>query len=294
VTGLHFLRADSGESVPNALERSTIVASSRGLGWDGVVAEMGCVLDWQADDLTVAGHFIAMNMDSKPLVIEDKGARGFGHIVMPPESVWVNPARRSFTRRNPGVTRWGGVEISVDRMGRALGRDVELRFACGVVDEQLAALVRALLLEAETAGSSGPMFAEGLGIAIASRLATQFGVRTEVTAPHGSLEGRLKRVLARIEDTLAEPTTVDDLAVVAGLSPAHFAREFKRCTKQTPHQFVMNRRLQRARQMLAAGGSIAETAIACGFSDQPHLCRLFKSRFGITPGAFLRKVRPIN
>jgi AraC-like DNA-binding protein len=53
----------------------------------------------------------------------------------------------------------------------------------------------------------------------------------------------------------------------------------------------MERRIQRARQMLAAGHSIADSAFACGFSDQPHLGRAFKKRFGVTPSAFVGATR---
>jgi AraC family transcriptional regulator len=290
-TSIHFVRASSGEPVPHGLNASTIVASSRGLGWDGIVAEMGRELNWQADDLTVAGHFIAINLAAQPLCIENKGAHGFRRVTMPPDSVWINPAGRPFTRRNPGVTRYGVIEISAERMRRTLGCDVDLRYACGVTDEPLAAAVRALILEAKTGGSSGPLFADGLGIAVAARLSRRFGRPREADSPRGALASRLKTVLEKMEDTMAASITVAELATVAGLSPAHFAREFKRCTHWTPHAFLMERRVQRARQMLAAGQSIAETAFACGFADQSHLGRVFKTRFGVTPSAFVRAAR---
>jgi AraC family transcriptional regulator len=290
-TGIHFLRADSGELVRDALNPTTIVASSRGLEWDGVVAETGREVDWQADQLTVGGHFIAMNIDSKPLTIEDKGAHGFTRVTMPPRSVWINPAGRPFTRRNPGITRYAVVEISVDKVRRVLGGEVEFAYACGVADEPLAHVVDALVLEARTGGASGPLFADSLGVAVASRLARRFGHTPRLASRRGALAGRLKLVLEKLEDTIAQSPSVDELAAVAGLSPAHFAREFKRCTRWTPHAFLMERRLQRARQMLAAGHSIVDSAFACGFSDQPHLGRAFKKRFGVTPTAFVRATR---
>ncbi|MDB4969034.1 MAG: hypothetical protein JWN44_4723 [Myxococcales bacterium] len=287
-SSLHFVRAGSAEFAVDALASSTIDASSRGLAWDGVVAEVGCVPDWQADDLALAGHFIAMNRASEPLFIENKGPHGFNRIVMPPGSVWISPAGQSFTRRNQGVTRWGAVEVSVDKVRRALGRDIEIRGGCGISDEPLEAVVRALLLEAMTNGSSGPLFAESLGIAVAWRLARQFGESRDGVAGRGAIDSRLTLVLEKIEDTIGEAITIADLAAIAHLSPAHFAREFKRCTRQTPHAFVMDRRIERARQALAGGSSIAEAAATCGFSDQAHLSRLFKRRYGMTPGCFVR------
>jgi AraC family transcriptional regulator len=291
LTGIHFLRADSGEFVRDALNPTTILASSRGLGWDGVVAETGREVDWQADQLTVGGHLIAMNIDSKPLTVEDKGPRGFTRVMMPPRSVWINPAGRPFTRRNPGITHYAVVEVSVDKVRRVLGGDVEFAYACGVADEPLAHVVDALVLEAKTGGASGPLFADSLGVAVASRLARRFGQTPPIASRRGALDSRLKMVLEKLEDTIAQSPSVDELAAVAGLSPAHFAREFKRCTCWTPHAFLMERRIQRARQMLAAGHSIADSAFACGFSDQPHLGRAFKKRFGATPNAFVRATK---
>lgn len=276
------------------MNAKTITASSRALGWDGIIAETGREVDWVADDLTVAGHLIVMNIDSKPLLIESKESHGFTKVTMAPGSMWINPAGRPFTRRNPGTTRYGILEVSVEKMRRAVGADVALRYACSATDETLACVTRALLLEAKAGGSSGPLFADAAGIAVASRLARQFGQRVEVAKTRGALDGRLDTVLERIEETLASCISVDDLAAIAGLSPAHFAREFKRCTSWTPHAFVMERRLQRARQMIAAGKSIAESAFDCGFADQSHLGRTFKKRFGVTPSSFLRAPRRLS
>jgi len=289
-TTLTLMRASSGEFVPEALVPSPILASSANLGWRGIIAEIGRERDWEADDLTFGGHLIGMNMDSRPLVIEHRTRSRFARITMPPGSLWINPAGQPFTRRYHGRIFYGAVELSTETTSRIIGQGVDLRYACGVIDEPLAAVMRSLLVEASTHGASGPLFAEAVGIAVAWRLARRFG-RVDEGATRGALRSRLKMVLERIEDTLGSSLTVEALAADAGLSPAYFSREFKRQTGWTPHAFVMDRRVQRARDMLARGESIADTAFACGFSDQPHLARLFKARFGVTPKAFVRSIR---
>lgn len=100
------------------------------------------------------------------------------------------------------------------------------------------------------------------------------------STPHAS------RVRELVEASLGTNLTVADLATAAGLSVAHFAREFRRATGQTPHAFVMSQRLERARRLLVVGRRPAEVAAATGFADQAHLSRAFRARFGVPPGKF--------
>jgi AraC family transcriptional regulator len=150
--------------------------------------------------------------------------------------------------------------------------------------------MRALAAEVRASGSSGPLFAEGLAIALVSRLAQLAGLAPDSVAPRGALALRsFALVKEKIESSLAETIRVADLAAVAGLSPAHFAREFRRITSEPPHTYVMRRRVERARELLLDGRSIAEVASVCGFADQAHLSRLFVRVFGIAPGGFVRR-----
>lgn len=92
---------------------------------------------------------------------------------------------------------------------------------------------------------------------------------------------RLDRHVARNLDT---PLTLDDLASVVGRSRFHFARLFKASTGETPHQYVVRRRVERARELLRAGGVIADVALAVGFASQSHLNYHVRRAFGRTPG----------
>jgi AraC family transcriptional regulator len=78
------------------------------------------------------------------------------------------------------------------------------------------------------------------------------------------------------------------MAAAAHLSVYHFARQFKAATGLPPHQYVIRRRVERARQLLQAGTdlSLAEVAACTGFSDQSQFCHHFKRLVGVTPGQF--------
>jgi AraC family transcriptional regulator len=78
------------------------------------------------------------------------------------------------------------------------------------------------------------------------------------------------------------------MAAVARLSAYHFARQFKAATGLPPHQYVIARRVERAKGLLQPGDdiSLAEVALRAGFSDQSQFCQHFKRLVGVTPGQF--------
>jgi len=97
----------------------------------------------------------------------------------------------------------------------------------------------------------------------------------------------LSRVLRHIDEHLAEPLHVEELAALAGLSRAHFSRAFRRVTGDPPRRFVLKRRLCRARDLISAGArSLAEIAAETGFSSQAHLSTVFRKQVGTTPGQY--------
>jgi AraC family transcriptional regulator len=104
---------------------------------------------------------------------------------------------------------------------------------------------------------------------------------------------KLRGIVAYIEDHLDVGLTLADLAAVARLSPYHFARQFRAATGLPPHQFVLARRIDRAKQLLQGGdgSSLSEVAARAGFSDQSQFSRHFKRLVGVTPGQFRTSAR---
>jgi AraC family transcriptional regulator len=115
---------------------------------------------------------------------------------------------------------------------------------------------------------------------------------------NGSTRGGLAawqvvRVRAYVDSNLHRTIHIRDLSAVARLSPAHFSRRFKLAVGQTPHAYVVGRRLERAcHLMMTSAEPLSEIALSVGFSDQAHLCRLFRQAFGQSP-AYWRRERGI-
>ena len=97
--------------------------------------------------------------------------------------------------------------------------------------------------------------------------------------------------IAFLEEHLGESLPLSKLAAVSGYSRFHFLRLFKAVTGQTPHAYLMQRRVDHAKELLKSGQPIAEVAYATGFTDQAHFSRRFKRSVGMTPGAFSRSLR---
>jgi AraC family transcriptional regulator len=100
--------------------------------------------------------------------------------------------------------------------------------------------------------------------------------------------GKLRAVAEYVEEHLDSSLTLGEMAATAHLSAYHFARQFKAATGLPPHQYVIARRVERAKQLLQAGNaaSLAEVALRAGFSDQSQFCRHFKRLVGATPRRF--------
>jgi AraC-like DNA-binding protein len=100
---------------------------------------------------------------------------------------------------------------------------------------------------------------------------------------------QMRRVVEHIDANLDTSLPVRELASIIGLSPSYFSRAFKGACGQTPHAFIMDRRLARARrEMLRGAEPLAQIAVACGFADQAHLGRVFQRSAGLTPAAWRR------
>src|SRR6202171_5567713 len=101
---------------------------------------------------------------------------------------------------------------------------------------------------------------------------------------------QILRVRAYIDSNLHRTIHIRDLSAIARRSPAHFSRMFKRTLGESPHAYVVKRRLERARHlMMTCAEPLSEIALSVGFSDQAHLCRLFRQAFGQSPAHWRRE-----
>jgi AraC-like DNA-binding protein len=115
----------------------------------------------------------------------------------------------------------------------------------------------------------------------------------EVADGRGRLPAwQARKVRDYIDSHISGPVLIADLCALIRRSEAHFSRSFKRTFGESPHSFVVRRRVELAAQyMLATDASLSDIALGCGFTDQAHMCRHFRQAAGQPPAAWRRGQR---
>jgi AraC-like DNA-binding protein len=97
---------------------------------------------------------------------------------------------------------------------------------------------------------------------------------------------KLERAADYIRDHCTQLLKLEDICAAAQLSPSYLIRAFKQHYGMTPHAYLVNRRIQFAREQLRSGKLIADVALEAGFADQAHFQRAFKQHLAATPGQY--------
>lgn len=159
----------------------------------------------------------------------------------------------------------------------------------GVDDPVVRGLGMSLLPAFDRAAEVSRLFVEGVTLAIGAHVARAYG-GMRAPPPRGGLAAwQERRVEEMIDARLDGDLPLAGLADACGLSVGHFARAFRRTTGMAPHRWLLQRRVERARHLLATSRlALSEIALACGFADQSHFTRVFTRLAGTSPGAWRR------
>jgi len=148
----------------------------------------------------------------------------------------------------------------------------------------------ALRAGVQTGAALDRIYGEGLSTAFAAHLLREYGAAVlRPKRQYGGLpRAKLVRAVEYIQDQLDTDLTVSGIAQAVGMSPYYFTRLFKESTGQSPHQYVVEARVRKAKELLTTGKfTISEAAHHVGFVDQSHLTRHFKRVFGLPPKRLL-------
>ena len=189
--------------------------------------------------------------------------------------------------------RWRMVYLEATAMASMVGdgamcsADVQLTRPV-IQDRRLALMLRDLLarLDGWNGSSDGALACEeSLVVACGLMLRDHSTIRLD-----RQVGGDVRRARERLADDVDHTPSLSELAMLVGLSKYQLLRRFRRAYGVTPHEWLRQVRIERARASIGGGATLAQVAAACGFADQSHMTRAFVEHFGFTPGAWQRTV----
>lgn len=165
----------------------------------------------------------------------------------------------------------------------------QLKYMASVTDPLVTQVMLAISQEARDEGINGKLYVDALSQTLASRiLQLQSSSQFDEEAEEGSSSGfDLETVVDYINAYLIEDLSVGELSKLVDMNPYAFSRAFKQATGTSPYQFVLNKRIERAKSLLKDPTvSIADVAYHVGFSSQSHMTTVFSKNIGVTPKVY--------
>ncbi len=183
----------------------------------------------------------------------------------------------------PSLLQRAAHDIGID--AARIGLEPRFQFR----DLQIEHLAWALETERRSGAPNGALYTECLGLALAIHLIGRY--KSMIAVKRGLSRVQLRQVTAYIENNIEQDLSLATLAQIAHLSASHFKTMFKRSTGFAVHEYVIRRRVDRAKQLLTHGHLAAsQVAAAAGFSHQSHMARAMRRVLGVTPSAIARSV----
>lgn len=264
--------------------------------WDHVKVEYTRASGCKFVDFSHDGHQIVVLFDAK--MQGSFATRGGMHVsgAAHAGNVFVIPAGKTHTVVGEGDVEWLSMEIDPSLLAHAAH---EAHASPTLVegwkqrDPVIWQVAHALRAELDESGPADNLLVSSLANVLAVHLLRNYAVDAPPDARAGGLTPRqLNRVTELVHDNLDRQIALEEMAASVGLSPFHFAREFKRATGSSPYHYVMRERVERAKRLLSTTDlPLVEIGFQSGFSSQSHFTRVFRKLEETTPGAYRRGAR---
>ena len=294
------------KAIHNRLVAPLLFLSSEDVGWEGLLVrayhEPMELEGWVSPVVPEIGLIL---LTSGKMLIEQPRANGSGRSLLLNEGdLMLQPANNVFPEvgwRSLSAEPMQTLQIHLD--GELFARTAAeitdgdparliLYNRLGFQDPLLVQIGLALWRELEHPTVTGKLYAQTTAQMLAVHLLRYY--TTPVQRIKEPTQGLTPHQVSRVTDFvlthLEQDLSLSALAEQTGFSPYHFARQFRQTTGESPHQFVLNQRIECAKHLLRESNlPLAEIALASGFANQSHLTQAFKRALGLTPASYRKE-----
>lgn len=269
------------------------ILSSRNQGWENILVEQFQHPAGEGNTYYSDEHSICLSLAPRPVhLLQTQGDKTRTGLYAKGDFC-ITPAKMPFFARWDRDDRFLQMRIT-SRFIQSVAEEtidtnpehLELLPEFRIRDPQIEAIGTLLLAELKQGSSGGRLYIESLANILAVHLLRQYAA----TKPHlrvyegGLPQRQLLQVLDYINDHLSQDIKLSDLAALLDMSQFHFSHLFKQSLGTSPYQYLLQQRIERAKQLLKhSDRSIIDIAFLCGFNSHSHLSKQFRQLTGMTP-----------
>lgn len=272
------------------------ILSSRDQGWENILVSQFRHPPGEATCHFSEEHAICLSLASRPVPsLHIKGGKTQAGLYGKGD-ISLTPAKTPLFARWDNEDHFLEIRIAADFIEtiakETLSKNpeqIELLAEFRMRDPQLEAISLMLLAELQQENLGSRLYIESLTNVLAVHLLRQYATaKPHLPIYEGGLSQRqLVQVLDYINDHLEQEIKLADLAALLGMSQFHFSHLFKQAIATTPYQYLLQQRIERAKQLLKqTDQAIMEIALQCGFNNHSHLSQQFRRLTGMTPKSY--------
>lgn len=278
----------------NKIEGFSVVGGVHRREWNGIVADV-----WDVDCSAYAGGYY-LARDPRLFILLHSRGPGHCNVKLSPRAQGVMQERQRISYIPAGLEVWADlvdmefvrhldIHFNAETVGRRLMEDLDPARIGNprllISDPRLMALAELIAAECKNPEPLHDLYGDGLALSL---LIDVLQLRRSATRRRSKLAAwQLHRAVEYIEENCLRSIRLEELALLTNLSQSHFSHAFKAATGIPPHQWQINARLERAKQLLISSDTpLADVAAETGFSDQAHFTRVFRKNLGTTPSSW--------
>lgn len=277
-----------------------LIANSDGLGWRSLYA--ATFEQHQPHGSAPAVHHpYFIYMLGRPVTVmrkitgrpRDKGLILPRHFVLTPREVALQWEDSGPPQLLQVYVRHSMYEAAVQELYGCNVSEAEIMPRFAFQDPLLEQLALAIVAKLQDGCVEDGLYIDAIGQMIAIHLARYHSTYSGSARTPKAMEipsWRIRRLVEFIEEHLGGDLSLETISAEVGISPLYLPRTFKAAVGQSPHQYVLERRIERAKNLLRNTDlPVMSIALSAGFSSQGHLSNWFMRRVGVTPSAYRRQ-----